>query len=54
MPILGICYGLQLMAYHLGGDVDPAAKREYGPAVISITDRGRPVQRPRSPSSACG
>ena len=37
MPVLGICYGVQLMAYHLGGDVVPAAKREYGPAVISIT-----------------
>ena len=37
MPILGICYGLQLMAYHLGGNVVPATKREYGPAVISIT-----------------
>jgi GMP synthase (glutamine-hydrolysing) len=37
MPILGICYGLQLMAHHLGGDVVPATKREYGPAVISIT-----------------
>src|SRR4029079_17930808 len=33
MPVLGICYGLQLMAYHLGGDVIPASKREYGPAV---------------------
>ncbi len=37
MPVLGICYGLQLMAYHLGGDVVPSDKREYGPAVISIT-----------------
>ena len=37
LPVLGICYGLQLMAYHLGGDVIPASKREYGPAVISIT-----------------
>ncbi len=37
MPVLGICYGAQLMAHHLGGDVVPAAKREYGPAVISIT-----------------
>jgi GMP synthase (glutamine-hydrolysing) len=37
MPVLGICYGLQLMAHHLGGDVVPAEKREYGPAVISIT-----------------
>jgi GMP synthase (glutamine-hydrolysing) len=37
MPILGICYGLQLMAYHLGGNVQPGTKREYGPAVVTIT-----------------
>ena len=37
VPILGICYGVQLMAYHLGGNVVPAAKREYGPATVSIT-----------------
>jgi len=36
-PMLGICYGLQLMAHHLGGDVVPATKREYGPAMVSIT-----------------
>ncbi len=37
IPVLGICYGIQLMAYHLGGNVVPAEKREYGPATISIT-----------------
>jgi GMP synthase (glutamine-hydrolysing) len=37
MPLLGICYGIQLMAHHLGGDVVPSTKREYGPAVMSIT-----------------
>jgi len=37
LPILGICYGVQLMAHHLGGNVVPAAKREYGPATVSIT-----------------
>jgi GMP synthase (glutamine-hydrolysing) len=36
VPILGICYGLQLMAHELGGDVVPAARREYGPAVLTI------------------
>lgn len=30
MPILGICYGNQLMAYLLGGSVKPAPSREYG------------------------
>ncbi len=37
LPMLGICYGVQLMAYHLGGSVEPADKREYGPARVSIT-----------------
>jgi GMP synthase (glutamine-hydrolysing) len=34
LPILGICYGMQAMTYALGGQVDPAAHREYGPAEI--------------------
>jgi len=38
IPVLGICYGAQLMARELGGDVLPAAKREYGPATVTITD----------------
>ncbi len=37
VPVLGICYGVQLMAHHLGGSVEPAGKREYGPATVSIT-----------------
>src|SRR4051812_8458088 len=35
-PILGICYGLQVIAYKLGGKVVPAAKREYGHADIQV------------------
>lgn len=34
LPILGICYGMQLLAYSLGGKVASATRREYGPAVI--------------------
>jgi len=34
LPILGICYGMQALTYALGGQVDPAAQREYGPARI--------------------
>jgi GMP synthase (glutamine-hydrolysing) len=37
IPVLGICYGLQLMAHQLGGDVAPASRREYGPASVTIT-----------------
>ena len=36
IPVLGICYGLQLIAYFLGGKVDQAARREYGRAHIQI------------------
>jgi GMP synthase (glutamine-hydrolysing) len=38
IPVLGICYGLQLMAHELGGEVLPSAKREYGPANVTLTD----------------
>ncbi len=52
IPVLGICYGAQMMALELGGDVLPVAKREYGPATVTITaddrlfsgiDRDQPV-----------
>lgn len=35
VPVLGICYGLQLIALNLGGEVEPADKREYGIAKLS-------------------
>lgn len=36
IPILGICYGMQLMAHTLGGKVAGASKREYGQALLII------------------
>ena len=39
VPILGICYGLQLIAHQFGGKVDPAARREYGKADLLIDGR---------------
>ncbi|MBM4167594.1 MAG: glutamine-hydrolyzing GMP synthase [Ignavibacteria bacterium] len=38
IPILGICYGLQLIAHGLGGQVDASARREYGRAELNIDD----------------
>lgn len=40
VPILGICYGLQLMCVQLGGEVEPAEEREYGHAVLTVSDPG--------------
>jgi GMP synthase (glutamine-hydrolysing) len=37
-PILGICYGMQALAYQLGGEVEPGTRREYGPAVVRVND----------------
>jgi GMP synthase (glutamine-hydrolysing) len=34
VPVLGICYGMQLLARHFGGQVVPAGKREYGHAEL--------------------
>src|SRR5215471_1734514 len=36
IPVLGICYGMQWMAKHLGGKVEPAERREYGPAHLNV------------------
>jgi GMP synthase (glutamine-hydrolysing) len=36
IPVLGICYGMQWIAKNLGGKVEPADRREYGPAQLNI------------------
>jgi GMP synthase (glutamine-hydrolysing) len=38
LPVLGICYGEQLIAHQLGGRVEPSTKREYGPARVSVKE----------------
>ena len=40
VPVLGICYGLQLLAHTLNGVVSPAREREYGPAQVQVTAAG--------------
>src|SRR5260370_5085696 len=41
VPVLGICYGMQLIAHHLGGEVAPASRREYGPALLAVDEPAR-------------
>ena len=43
VPILGVCYGVQLMAQQLGGRVGPSDRREYGPADIIISAAESPL-----------
>jgi GMP synthase (glutamine-hydrolysing) len=38
VPVLGICYGMQLMSHMLGGEVAGSRKREYGRAVLKVDD----------------
>ena len=43
LPVLGICYGMQLLAHNLAGQVAAAQRREYGPALLQVTDLGCPL-----------
>ena len=43
IPVLGICYGHQLLAYMLGGRVEPGRKREYGKKLIFIKSPDSPL-----------
>ncbi len=43
VPVLGICYGMQLLAHNLGGKVAPSAQREYGPALLEVIDHNSPL-----------
>ena len=39
LPLFGICYGLQCIVEHFGGKVQPATRREYGPANVNVVHR---------------
>lgn len=43
MPVLGICYGMQLLAHFLGGKVEPGQKREYGKTTLKVSDASCPL-----------
>ena len=45
LPILGICYGMQLMTHHLGGKVEKATHREYGKATIQVKNASALFER---------
>jgi GMP synthase (glutamine-hydrolysing) len=43
VPVLGICFGIQLLAQYLGGRVEPGQKREYGKSTLTVTDLSCPL-----------
>jgi GMP synthase (glutamine-hydrolysing) len=43
IPILGICYGLQVTAHMLGGEVNPSTEREYGYSTVQKAGEGSPL-----------
>ena len=43
LPVIGICYGMQLIAYQLGGQVSPGEKHEYGHAILHISTEDCPL-----------
>jgi GMP synthase (glutamine-hydrolysing) len=43
LPVLGICYGMQVITKQLGGEVTPGTKREYGHAVMHISQENSPL-----------
>jgi len=47
IPLLGICYGMQLMAYLLGGNVEASSEREYGRAEVDVLDSALFAGTPR-------
>jgi GMP synthase (glutamine-hydrolysing) len=43
LPVLGICYGMQVITKQLGGQVMPGTKREYGHAVLHLSEVDSPL-----------
>ena len=51
LPVLGICYGMQVLAKQLGGQVAPGTKREYGHTVLHLSDLDSPLFASLPPST---
>ncbi|MCK4369392.1 MAG: glutamine-hydrolyzing GMP synthase [Dehalococcoidales bacterium] len=51
LPILGICYGMQVLTHQLGGQVTPGAKHEYGHAILHLSEVDSPLFADLPPSS---
>lgn len=45
LPLLGVCYGAQWLAQSYGGQVEPAASREYGRAMLDVLDKQDPLMK---------
>lgn len=45
LPVLGVCYGVQLFGQFLGGKVEPGTKREYGKGTLTVVDAACPLFR---------
>ena len=45
LPVLGVCYGAQLLALLNGGNVEPAPSREYGRAMLEVMEPDDPLMR---------
>lgn len=45
LPLLGVCYGAQYLAHNFGGEVKPSNTREYGRAMLTVTDAGDPLMK---------
>jgi len=45
IPVLGICYGVQILAHFLGGKVEPGQKREFGKGTLTVRDTSCPLFR---------
>ncbi|MFC2014913.1 glutamine-hydrolyzing GMP synthase [Chloroflexota bacterium] len=43
LPVLGICYGMQVITNQLGGQVAPGTKQEYGHSILHLSDKNSPL-----------